>query len=33
MSDQEPKESLSDKILIGVMFVLFLIIVCLAPDL
>lgn len=32
LPSQKPDESLSDRLLIGTMFVLFLIVACMAPD-
>jgi hypothetical protein len=32
LPSQQPEESLSNKLLIGTMFILFLIVACIAPD-
>jgi hypothetical protein len=32
LPSQKPKESLSDRLLIGTMFILFLVAACIAPD-
>jgi hypothetical protein len=32
LPSQKPEESLSDRLLIGTMFILFLIVICMLPD-